>query len=73
MLVCGGTTQATMVLKEVLTVFSSLSGLIPNHAKSTVFVAGDNEALKASICDIFGFTLGSLPVKYLGFLLSLPD
>ena len=66
MLFCGGSTHSALMLKEALSTFSSLSGLTPNQGKSNVFVAGDNVELKAAICDIFGFAMGSHPVKYLG-------
>ena len=72
-LFCGGSVQAATVLKEVLSIFTAHSGLLPNRSKSSVFVAGNNEVLHNAICDLFGFVKGALPVKYLGVLLYLPD
>ena len=37
-----------------------------NKQKSVVFLVGVNENIKSTILNITGFSLGSLPVKYLG-------
>ena len=62
----GGSVQAAAVLNEALSVFTAHSGLQPNRSKSSVFVAGDNEVLHTTICDLFRFAKGHMPVKYLG-------
>ena len=66
MLFCGGSVDYAMTLNKALLDFSSASGLHPNASKSCVFVTGFDERYKQAILNIFGFPIGSLPIKYLG-------
>ena len=43
-----------------------LSGLLPNHGKSSVFVAGRHPHFQEAVRDLFHFQVGELPVRYLG-------
>ena len=40
-----------------------------NSSKSVVLVAGDNASFREGVLAIFGYSLGSLPIKHLGVLL----
>ena len=46
--------------------FSIASGLSPNIGKSSIFIAGTNPLYKEAVLSLFGYTLGTLPVRYLG-------
>ena len=46
--------------------FSIASGLSPNIGKSSIFIAGTNPLYKEAVLSLFGYTLGMLPVRYLG-------
>ena len=46
--------------------FEVFSGMQVNNQKSTVFFAGIDDSVKANILDMTGFSLGNLPMKYLG-------
>ena len=64
----GNATSEQIVMDE-LAKFETFSGLQVNKQKSAVFLAGVNNSVKATILSTTGFSLGSMPVKYLGVLL----
>ena len=66
MIFCGNCLSSTQTLKLALQDFSALSGLEPNNSKSSIFLAGADDHYKSEILDIFGYTAGYLPMKYLG-------
>ena len=66
MLFCGDSEESASILKKALTDFSSASGLHLNASKSCVFIASPDERYKQVVLRIFGFPLGSLPIRYLG-------
>ncbi|XP_035841375.1 uncharacterized protein LOC118488237 [Helianthus annuus] len=53
-------------IKVALEQFSSISGLVPSSAKSTVFFCNVPLQVKQDILNIMPFQQGSLPVRYLG-------
>ena len=50
--------------------FSTTSGLYFNSKKSQIFFGGIQEEVKERLNNILGFSLGNLPIKYLGVPLS---
>ena len=66
MILCNGDPQSVMVIKQALDEFSRCSGLHPNMGKSTLFYSNISDEVKRSILDILPFSVGKLPVKYLG-------
>ena len=66
MVFCRGELNSVRVIKDALDTFSSLSGLAPNEAKSSVFLSGVSVQLQRQIVSILGFSIGSLPIRYLG-------
>ncbi|GJZ97390.1 RNA-directed DNA polymerase, eukaryota, reverse transcriptase zinc-binding domain protein [Tanacetum coccineum] len=58
--------KSVEVLKQGLMEFSKVSGLIPNMNKSTIFFGSVKEIEKKKILKIMPFTVGKLPMKYLG-------
>ena len=66
MLFCGNSFSSAHTLKQALQDFSALSGLEPNHSKSSIFIAGKDDHYKRGILNIFGFPEDSLPMRYLG-------
>lgn len=53
-------------LKQQLDLFSASSGLLANLSKIQVFICGAEESTKATIEQQLQFTLGDLPIRYLG-------
>lgn len=70
MIFCKRTKQSVQRVKDALQYFSSTTGLAANNEKSNIFIAGVNYIVKTKLLEITGFTHGSLPIKYLGLLLS---
>ena len=66
LLFCGNSLSSAMVLQQALLNFASWSGLKPNLSKSVLYIAGSDMDFKLSLCRVFNFQLGDLPVKYLG-------
>lgn len=66
MILSNGDADSIMIIKQALDEFSEYSGLHPNLGKSTLFYSNISEEVKKSILEILPFTVGSLPVKYLG-------
>ena len=65
-MLCHGSYQSVLVLKSALDEFSLLSGLGANHAKSNTFISGVPNAISQQLINLFGYTVGSLPIRYLG-------
>ncbi|GKC30130.1 RNA-directed DNA polymerase, eukaryota, reverse transcriptase zinc-binding domain protein [Tanacetum coccineum] len=54
------------VLKEGLMEFNKVSGLVPNMNKSTIFFGSVKESEKQRNLEVMPFSVGTLPMKYLG-------
>ncbi|GJY73723.1 putative RNA-directed DNA polymerase, eukaryota, reverse transcriptase zinc-binding domain protein [Tanacetum coccineum] len=54
------------MIKSALEEFSRISGLKPSMEKSLIFFGNVPDPIKASILDIMPFSIGTLPIKYLG-------
>ncbi|GKD81131.1 RNA-directed DNA polymerase, eukaryota, reverse transcriptase zinc-binding domain protein, partial [Tanacetum coccineum] len=63
---CHGDPESVKVMKKSLDEFSGYSGLLPNLQKSTIFFGGLSSAEQQSIINIIPFSVGKLPVRYLG-------
>ncbi|GJT68149.1 RNA-directed DNA polymerase, eukaryota, reverse transcriptase zinc-binding domain protein [Tanacetum coccineum] len=63
---CNGDIESVKVIKKSLEEFSGLSGLVPNMQKSTIFFGGLSSIEQQNILNIIPFTIGKLPVRYLG-------
>lgn len=61
-----GDIKSVKVIKETLEEFSNLSGLKVNMQKSTIFFGGLSKPEQESIVQVLPFTIGKLPVRYLG-------
>ncbi|GJZ24374.1 RNA-directed DNA polymerase, eukaryota, reverse transcriptase zinc-binding domain protein [Tanacetum coccineum] len=66
LILCNGDCDSVKVIKLALEEFSSVSGLVPNLSKSTMFCSNINEDLKKEILEIVLFVVGKLRVRYLG-------
>ena len=66
LLFCGNSTRSAYVIKNSLNEFFSLSGMVANNAKSFILSAGVHPSFTRSVQDIFGYSVGSLPINYLG-------
>ncbi|GKB17548.1 RNA-directed DNA polymerase, eukaryota, reverse transcriptase zinc-binding domain protein [Tanacetum coccineum] len=69
LMLCNGDYKFVEVLKEGLMEFSKTSGLIPNMNKSTIFFGSVKDCERRKILEVIPFTVGKLPMKYLGVLL----
>ncbi|XP_010481206.1 PREDICTED: uncharacterized protein LOC104760055 [Camelina sativa] len=72
MLFFDGETASVQAIVTLLEYFTSISGLVMNKTKTELYLSGSSEADQRMLCANFGFTRGSLPVKYLGLPL-LPN
>lgn len=70
MLFCKGNSQSIHRMLEAVNHFSEVSGLVANMEKSNIFLAGINEATKQTIVRDTGFSVGTLPMRYLGLPLT---
>ena len=61
-----GTSSSVQVIMDELNKFERYSGLQVNKQKSVVFLSGVNGEVRNDILNITGFSMGSLPLKYLG-------
>ena len=61
-----GNGDSVHIIMEELARFEVFSRMQVNDQKSAVFMAGIDDSVKANILDMTGFSLGSLPMKYLG-------
>ena len=66
LLFCGGSLSSVETLHKSLHEFYSLSGLLPNTGKSSIFVARRHPRFLEAVHDLFQFQVGELPVRYLG-------
>ncbi|GJS26786.1 RNA-directed DNA polymerase, eukaryota, reverse transcriptase zinc-binding domain protein [Tanacetum coccineum] len=66
LMLCNGDADSLKVIKKSLDVFSKVSGLFPNHSKSTIFFGSILESKKQELLDVMQFKCGKLPMKYLG-------
>ena len=67
MLFCGKSIHSASLLSTALKDFSDLSSLTPNNEKRCIFFAGSSQEYKQVLLNMFQFTQGALPVRYLGF------
>ncbi|KAK3218481.1 hypothetical protein Dsin_012451 [Dipteronia sinensis] len=65
-MLCHGSLSSALVLKVALDEFSLLSGLHANHAKSNIFTSGLSSTISHQLINLFSYTVGSLPIHYLG-------
>lgn len=65
-LFCKGEAASVIALNKGLSLFSSISGLLPNWNKSLCFLSGVSPEVTQQILGIIGFQLGSLQILYLG-------
>ncbi|KAI9200109.1 hypothetical protein LWI28_002908 [Acer negundo] len=65
-MLCHGSPSSAHVLKAAIDEFSLLSGLLANHAKSNIFTSGLSSTTNQQLINLFGYTVGSLPIRYLG-------
>ncbi|GJU75969.1 RNA-directed DNA polymerase, eukaryota, reverse transcriptase zinc-binding domain protein [Tanacetum coccineum] len=63
---CHRDCKSVRIIKKSLDKFSSFSGLLPNMQKSTIFFRGLSNAEQQNILNIISFSVGKLPVRYLG-------
>lgn len=70
MVCCKGDIRSINRVMEALRHFSQVAGLEANLQKSNIFLAGMDEPTKENILRSTGFTLGSLPIRYLCLPLS---
>ena len=61
----GNATSVQITIDELVK-FEAFSRMQVNKQKSAMFLAGINDSVKATILNMTGFSMGSLPVKYLG-------
>ena len=61
-----GNVDSVQITLDELAKFEAYSGMHVNKQKSAVFLAGIEDSVKATILGMTGFSLGSLPMKYLG-------
>ena len=65
-LFCRGDVASVTCLNEGLSLFSSLSGLVPSWHKSSCFFSAVDASTQSEILRVTGFQGGSLPITYLG-------
>ena len=61
-----GNETSVEVIMDEMAKFETFSGMQVNKQKSAVFLAGVNDNVKATILNMTRFSMGRLPVKYLG-------
>ncbi|GJV18773.1 RNA-directed DNA polymerase, eukaryota, reverse transcriptase zinc-binding domain protein [Tanacetum coccineum] len=66
LILSNGDVNYVSVIREALEEFSDVSGLYPNLSKSVMFCSNVNEETKEVILQTVSFTIGKLPVRYLG-------
>lgn len=70
MIFCKGDVRSVNRVKEVLDRSSKVTGLTANLDKSSIFIAGVEDAIQQQILSTTSFSLCSLPIRYLGLLLT---
>ncbi|KAJ6989648.1 hypothetical protein NC653_018206 [Populus alba x Populus x berolinensis] len=63
MMFCHADLASIIVLKSSLDIFSKLSGLTINHAKSSLFLAGVDDSLRSNIKDNIGIHEATFPMR----------
>ena len=66
-----GQAASLNVIMEVMNQFVNVSGLHINALKSTIFISGDGSGNLASAAAATGISIGTLPIRYLEFPLTL--
>ncbi|GJT20553.1 RNA-directed DNA polymerase, eukaryota, reverse transcriptase zinc-binding domain protein [Tanacetum coccineum] len=66
LVLCYGSTESVIVIKEALELFSKIFGLKPNMNKSTIFFSNMDIGEKSRILNIMPFQVGTFPNRYLG-------
>ncbi|GJU22274.1 RNA-directed DNA polymerase, eukaryota, reverse transcriptase zinc-binding domain protein [Tanacetum coccineum] len=66
LMLCNEDYKSVEVLKEGLMEFSKASGLVPNMNKRTIFFGSVMKIERRKILGVMPFTVGNLPMKYLG-------
>ena len=61
-----GNVTSVKITMDELAKFEAFSGMQVNKQKSVAFLVGVNDSVKDTILIMTGFSLGSLPMKYLG-------
>lgn len=61
-----GDSNSVSILKSALEEFSRISGLKPSMEKSLVFFGNVSSHVRSATLDIMPFSVGSLPIRYLG-------
>ena len=61
-----GDCQSATIVKDTLTQFHDLTGLRANNSKSCLFMTGVVEEEGEAIKQLLQFSMGSLPLRYLG-------
>lgn len=64
-----GSLPSLQAIVNLLSYFSTISGLTINKSKTSLFLPGSSMVDKLHLSAHFGFTLGTLPVRYLGLSL----
>ena len=62
---CHGSYHSALVLKSALDEFFLLSGLCANHSKRNIFISRVPYAISQQLINLFGYPVGSLPIRYL--------
>lgn len=70
LLFCRGDFISTQMLYDCFHQFSASSGLIANQGKSSIYFGGVPVQVQQQILSSLGFSMGSLPFRYLGVPLS---
>ncbi|KAK3189469.1 hypothetical protein Dsin_029030 [Dipteronia sinensis] len=65
-MLCHGSTPSATILKMSLNYFTSLLGLKANPAKSNISLSSVPNDSRQQPINIFGYNVGSLPIRYLG-------
>ncbi|XP_031737043.1 uncharacterized protein LOC116402131 [Cucumis sativus] len=66
MIFCAADNYSMSFIKETIKRFGELSGLFANLAKSSIFLVGVNSSKASRLAANMGFSIGHLPVRYLG-------
>ncbi|XP_070020899.1 uncharacterized protein [Nicotiana sylvestris] len=70
MIYCKGNLPSVARVVEALNHFSEVSGLVANLDKSSMFIAGVDDATKDQLLATTGFIEGTFPIRYVGLPLS---
>ncbi|KAK2653133.1 hypothetical protein Ddye_012989 [Dipteronia dyeriana] len=65
-MLCHGSYHSALELKSALDEFFLLSRLCVNHAKSNIFISGVPVVVSRQLINLFGYPVGSFPIRYLG-------